>query len=104
MTDIIESVSSARRKSKAILMANEQKDIAPKEMVPLTDQVRAHTTRNVTWVYGFSIVFIGLLIFFEGWFANDFHQSAEDFLEVIKIAVLPVVTFVLGRYFGTANR
>jgi hypothetical protein len=86
----------------------EQLAVSPKEIsrpvVPVSDAVRAHATRTILAVYVVSIAFIAVLIFLQGHRSGDFDKAIANFSEVMKIAVLPVVTFVLGRYFGNSER
>ena len=44
-----------------------------------------------------------ILIILHGWFGNDFGKAVDELSELIKVGVLTVVTFVLGRYFRSSR-
>ena len=88
--------SSARR-----LLEKVSKEGFSGSSTTLAETVRANATRWILGVYAASIVCISVLIFLSGCHSGDYDKAASSFFEVIKVAVLPVVTFVLGRYFSS---
>ena len=62
---------------------------------------RSFIVKSVVWLYVISVC-LALLYLFAGviWLGQDRFQ---DISEVIKIAVLPILTLVVGYYFGTSR-
>jgi type VI protein secretion system component VasF len=55
-------------------------------------------TRVVLWVFGGSIALVLVVILFGS------RESADGAADILKSVVLPVVTLVLGYYFGRAGK
>ena len=70
-------------------------------VIEARERVRGHVTKVVIYGYVAALaVILGWLLFV------DNTQGAEKFtmvMDVIKIAALPVVTFVIGHYFGSQS-
>jgi len=63
------------------------------------ESTRSHVTKVVVWGYVLLIAAVVAFIFF----VPSIHSETKvaNLLELIKVAVLPVVTFVIGHYFGS---
>jgi hypothetical protein len=62
---------------------------------------RSLITKTVVWVYAGGVAAYIVYLFVERF---RFDQDVKgDLLDVIKIAILPVVTLVIGYYFATAR-
>ena len=57
-------------------------------------------------VYVFSAYLLILLVFvgIGSTFGRDWSQAAEFLLEVLKVVLLPILTLVLGYYFGSRDQ
>jgi hypothetical protein len=66
------------------------------------ENVRAHVTKAVIWVYllslGGSILWI-----MNGDGSQGFHERVKEVFELLKIGAIPIVTFVIGHYFGSQS-
>jgi surface polysaccharide O-acyltransferase-like enzyme len=65
---------------------------------------RSHATRVIVIVYALVMVATALFIIASGFLAGDFKEAIAELLDFIKTALIPVVTFVVGHYFGASNR
>jgi hypothetical protein len=62
---------------------------------------RSFIVRAVVWLY---VVVIGaLMIFFAVKGASGDDNATSYLLDLLKVGVLPVVTLVIGYYFGSAK-
>ena len=74
------------------------------EVVPIADTVRAVAANRIIIGY-LGILAVGvLLIAGYAYFAGAWEKAIGFLFELLKIAVIPVITFVLGYYFGTAAK
>ena len=62
---------------------------------------RSHIVWCVMGVYAFAIVLAVAYLFYRGIICNE--PVFSDLSELIKVAILPVVTLVIGYYFGSAK-
>jgi L-asparagine transporter-like permease len=53
----------------------------------------------VVWLYIGAIVSLILFLPWKGWVGDD--HAFSSLFDLLKVAVLPVVTLVIGYYFGT---
>ena len=73
-------------------------------------QVRGHVTRVLVYFFvGYLAVLVGLVIFGSAVDGSTFgvaawQDKANFLVEVLKVGILPVVTFILGHYFGSEGR
>jgi len=72
--------------------------------IKLTHAVRATTTKIIIFLYAGSISFLFLMILFQGFHSGDFSKAIDQSMEVMKVMILPVVTFILGRYFEANSK
>ena len=64
-------------------------------------RIRLHVTKVVIWTYAFVL---GAIIVYLIWRSIWYGDSVfEELIELVKIALLPVVTFVIGHYFGSSR-
>ena len=61
--------------------------------------VRSHVTHVVIWAYVLFLGCTGLAIIFGG--SGLTPDKTHDLIEISKTLFLPVVTFVVGHYFGS---
>lgn len=63
-------------------------------------RTRAHVTKVVIWSY---VLALGAVV---AYLIGDSLASAKDrfpdIIELVKVAALPIVSFVVGHYFGSA--
>jgi|ERR1700733_6000869 hypothetical protein len=65
---------------------------------------RSHIVLIVFIIYAGIITATSVFLLYRGLFSSaPLKDIFEDFTEVIKIAVIPVVTLVIGYYFGTTK-
>jgi hypothetical protein len=95
------------------LISRGRKEIPGLEQAAEDDEKRRKTedrsglTRVVIWVWAIGVVAaIGYLVI-EGLLGCkglvDCKDIVGQILEVLKVAVVPIVTFIIGYYFGTAK-
>jgi hypothetical protein len=82
-------------------------DSARQSALAALGQYRQHRDRSfivrcVVWLYVGSIGSIGLLLLYRGLWSAD-QAAFSNLSEVVKIAVIPVVTLVIGYYFGSSK-
>jgi len=69
----------------------------------LDDFDRSIIARVVLSVYSVAIVLDFVLIVLRAWLDGDWSNVFNDAGELIKTAVLPILTLVLGYYFGKSK-
>ncbi len=70
----------------------------------LDDTSRNWIARTIIWVFVGAIVGGDLILVLQGWQSGTWLQAAAQAVDLIKSAVLPVVTLVLGYYFGRSGK
>ena len=103
MIEADDGIVRARQRTKEKLAQPDPVQGSKAGATQVADAVRADTTRKVLWIYGACIALIAILIVLDGVYTKNFGEAADNFFEVVKVGVLPVVTFVLGRYFGSSR-
>jgi hypothetical protein len=86
--------------------------LAAVEKAPTRDEFdRSTISRVILFVYAGVISAGGILFLFRGWGLYGTQDNAEGWKELvsevsdlIKTAVLPIVTLVLGYYFGKSGK
>ena len=78
---------------------------AGKGAVNALNQLRHHRDRSfivraVVWLYVLAIGALTVFLLWKGFWIGDDHAFSNLF-DLLKVAVLPVVTLVIGYYFGT---
>jgi hypothetical protein len=86
------------------------------ELEALEKRDRSEIAQRVVWLYAGVIAAAFLFVFVFFWFFPEcsaggtetggcgaWQEPAEFLLKIITSAVLPIVTLVLGYYFGTAK-
>lgn len=53
---------------------------------------------------GASVAAVYLFLILKAWATGDWNASAQVAVEILKSVILPVVTLVLGYYFGRSGR
>lgn len=66
------------------------------------DQVRWFLAKYVVWLYVGIVSATALYFIYRGLFCGE--NVAVQLFDLIKIAVLPIVTFVIGYYYGSATK
>jgi uncharacterized membrane protein len=62
--------------------------------------VRAHVTRVIIYFFVVYVAVVGLYVIFAPTLPPD---RISNLLEVLKTAIIPIVTFVIGHYFGSKS-
>ena len=65
------------------------------------ESTRGTVTKIIIWVYAASIGATLLYLFVR--YAVDGTNAFADGFELIKVAIIPVVTFVVGYYYGISK-
>jgi len=60
--------------------------------------------KNVMIIYVVVLVILALSILLGGLFSKDWNAASRSLTEVATTLVLPIVTLVLGYYFGREGR
>ncbi len=68
------------------------------------DEARRWIAKTIIWIFTGSILAVLGLLLLQGWRTNDWDSVTTRSSDLIKSAVLPVVTLVLGYYFGRADK
>lgn len=68
------------------------------------DDDRSWIARTIIVVFVGTIVAGLSILTLEGWMTGDWTRTTAQVTDLIKSAVLPVVTLVLGYYFGRSGR
>jgi hypothetical protein len=63
--------------------------------------VRSFVTRIVIWVWAAYVAGLAIFIALGGAIATG--DKISTLFEILKIAILPVVTFAIGHYFGSKS-
>jgi hypothetical protein len=82
-------------------------DSAGQNAVSALNQWRHHRDRSfivhvVVWLYVGATGSLILFLFLRGLFSSD-ANAFSNLSDLLKVAVLPVVTLVIGYYFGTSK-
>ncbi|MCA1907778.1 MAG: hypothetical protein LDL39_05400 [Magnetospirillum sp.] len=72
----------------------------PVEVAPLSEWTRYSTTKLVMGAYLVVVGAVVILIMAEAWRGSDFDKLFGSAMELLKVAIIPVVTFVIGHYYG----
>jgi hypothetical protein len=75
------------------------------EIKRLLSQDRSRIAKTIVWL--FSITCIGTLIFIAAatfWGAAEWATGAELMITILSSIILPVVTLVIGYYFGAETK
>lgn len=71
-------------------------------------QVRAHVTRVLVYFFVAYLALVAGLVLFgaagDGSSLSLWKEKADFLVEVLKAGILPVITFVLGHYFGSEGK
>lgn len=51
-----------------------------------------------------AVIAVLVLLALQGWLTNDWEKVATEATDLVKSAVLPIVTLVLGYYFGQSDK
>lgn len=66
--------------------------------------VRTHTTKIIVWVYAIVLVSIILYLMWHGLQPTKTDSAISAILDLVKTALIPIVTFVIGHYFGSSQK
>lgn len=66
--------------------------------------IRQFVTRYVMIFYGIFLAAVTLLIYFSPFIIDDWVDMANWIRDLVLSAVLPIITLVLGYYFGSSSR
>jgi hypothetical protein len=64
---------------------------------------RSWIARAILWVFVISVAIVLLILWTEGIVTKEWNPVALQAADLIKTSVLPVVTLVLGFYFGSRS-
>lgn len=76
----------------------------PIDVVQVAETARANATKILLLVYASAIAVCALLVILHGFQKQDFKGAVDIFLEIMKISVVPIITLVLGHYYGASGR
>ena len=62
---------------------------------------RSWIARMILWVFVASLAIMLVILLAAGWQTSNWDKITAQATDLIKTAVLPVVTLVLGFYFGS---
>jgi uncharacterized membrane protein required for colicin V production len=63
--------------------------------------VRLFVTRTAIIVWAVFILGLGLFVIFGG--ANATQEKIANLIDLLKVGILPIVTFAIGHYFGSKS-
>lgn len=65
---------------------------------------RSMITREVMEKFGYAVLIVFGLLGIEGVMSKDWAEVSKQAVDLLKSVLLPVVTLVLGYYFGRASK
>ena len=65
---------------------------------------RSWIARSIIWIFSAGIGVVLVLYFIEGWQSGQWSNAASQAADLIKSVMLPVVTLILGYYFGQSHK
>jgi hypothetical protein len=68
---------------------------------PAPETVRFLVTKIAIGVWATFVVLLALFIIFGGNYATP--EKMASLLEILKVGILPIVTFAIGHYFGSRS-
>ena len=71
------------------------------EPIPYREQIRWRLTRVILFGYVIAVGAVIVYVILDGWRSGQ--SRFVELLDIIKVAMLPVVTFVIGYYFGSRS-
>jgi len=86
--------------SEAEKTANAVKNAAPTQ----DEQDRSWIARTIIWIFVGAVSVVGFLLVLRGAFTGDWAAVTTMAVELLKSAVIPIVTLMLGYYFGQSSR
>jgi VIT1/CCC1 family predicted Fe2+/Mn2+ transporter len=84
--------------------ASQLRQIISEAAAGYEDQQRSWIARTIIWIF-VAVIIAGLIILLlDGILTNEWKDVTTQSIDLIKSAVLPIVTLVLGYYFGRAGK
>lgn len=68
------------------------------------DQDRSWIARTIIWIFVGAVAGVLSLLLLRGIYTGDWETVTTQAADILKSAVLPVVTLVLGYYFGQSSK
>jgi hypothetical protein len=94
--DVLDAIANAEAKAPALDRAIQaHQDIT-------SNAARWRLARYVFWLYVGVVGASAIYLLYRGVFTGQ--DTIPELMDLIKVAVLPVVTFVVGYYYGTSSK
>ena len=68
------------------------------------DAARRWIAKTIIWIFTGTVVSVQTLLLIRGLMDGGWDAVTSQTIELVKSVVLPVVTLILGYYFGRAER
>lgn len=104
MTDInindLKAKLEQKKKQQAAVTSEE-----PQKKIATVADTKARNFTALIIIAAYALTLIGAwYLFYRHGKTGDWTQASNNMLELIKIGVMPVITLVIGYYFGRANK
>ncbi len=96
-------------KANALQLEIASEEIGKRRFLSLPDVVRRWAALLIILFYG-GVLFVALIIFYQQGhgclkdFVCAWDKASANALELIKIGIMPVITLVIGYYFGKSDK
>ncbi len=78
--------------------------VAQQQARRIQQEDRSWIARRIILMFVIVIGAVMVLLMVQGWRSGDWSQVATEATDLVKSAVLPIVTLVLGYYFGQSDK
>lgn len=78
--------------------------VAEQQIRTVQQQDRSWIARQIIWMFVIAVTAVLVILALQGWLTQDWAQVATEATDLVKSAVLPIVTLVLGYYFGQSDK
>jgi cytochrome c-type biogenesis protein CcmH/NrfG len=82
----------------------QSREIAQQQASATEDAHRGWIARTIIWVFVAVVVAVLILLLVQGIMTGNWSAATSQATDLIKSSVVPVVTLVLGYYFGRSGR
>ena len=101
---IAHGLSLAQRLTQLEARAGQTRDAVERRGFPTEDQQRSVLSTTIIYIFVGVVAFGMAILVLRGFKTNEWGEVTTQAIDLIKSAVLPVVTLVLGYYFGRSGR
>jgi uncharacterized membrane-anchored protein len=78
--------------------------VAEQQIRTVQQRDRSWIARQIIWMFVIAVIAVLVILALQGWLTGNWEKVATEATDLVKSAVLPIVTLVLGYYFGQSDK